>query len=89
MNENQKKTTEEYRSGYDQIFKKKDEIKTTRHNRGSGGVHLIAGFDIEKVLLKAKEIKDSIDPYQSPMIHGPNKNSQGEWVCEVTYYGLD
>lgn len=38
---------------------------------------------------KAQEVKSSIDPYRSPMIYGPNKNSQGEWVVEVRYYGLD
>lgn len=65
------------------------ETKTTRYNRGTGGTYLIAGFDTVEVLKKAKEIKESIDSYQSPMIHGPYKNNQGEWVAEVTYYGLD
>lgn len=65
------------------------ETKTTRYNRGTGGVYLIAGFDVAEVLKKAKEIKDSLDSYSSPMISGPNKNSQGEWVAEVRYYGLD
>jgi hypothetical protein len=41
------------------------------------------------VMRIAKETKDSIDYYCSPMIYGPNKNSQGEWVAEVRYYGLD
>lgn len=38
---------------------------------------------------KAQEVKSSIDYFRSPMIYGPNKNSQGEWVAEVRYYGLD
>lgn len=65
------------------------ETKIKRLNRGTGGIYLISGFNIEEVLLKAKATKDSIDPYRSPLISGPNKNSQGEWVCEVRYYGLD
>lgn len=65
------------------------ETKTKRLNRGTGGVYLISGFDVAEVLKKAKEIKDSLDSYSSPMVYGPNKNSQGEWVAEVRYYGLD
>lgn len=63
--------------------------KTIEHSRGSGGVYLISGFDVVEVLKVAKDTKDSIDPYRSPSIHGPNKNIQGEWVAEVQYYGLD
>lgn len=65
------------------------ETKTKRLNRGTGGVYLISGFDKDEVLRIAKETKDSLDRYSSPMIYGPNKNSQGEWVAEVQYYGLD
>lgn len=65
------------------------ETKTVRLNKGSGGVYLISGFKVDEVLLKAKATKEALDPYRSPIIYGPNKNSQGEWVCEVRYYGLD
>lgn len=65
------------------------ETKIKRLNRGTGGVYLISGFDQEEVMNKAKATKESLDPYRSPLITGPNKNSQGEWVAEVRYYGLD
>jgi|688.fasta_scaffold538067_2 hypothetical protein len=65
------------------------ETKKIRKNLGTGGTYLISGQKQEEVMRIAKETKDSIDYYCSPMIYGPNKNSQGEWVAEVRYYGLD
>ena len=63
--------------------------KTKRYNQGTGGVYLISSFNKDEVMQKAQEVKSSIDYFRSPMIYGPNKNSQGEWVAEVRYYGLD
>ena len=63
--------------------------KVKRYNQGTGGVHLISSFNKDEAMQKAQEVKSSIDTYRSPMIYGPHKNSQGEWVVEVRYYGLD
>lgn len=65
------------------------ETKKIRKNLGTGGTYLISGQKQEEVARIAKETKESIDHYRSPLIYGPYKNSQGEWVAEVKYYGLD
>jgi hypothetical protein len=65
------------------------ETKKIRKNLGTGGTYLISGQSQEQVMKIAQETKDSIDRYRSPVVYGPNKNSQGEWVAEVKYYGLD
>lgn len=65
------------------------ETKKVRKNLGTGGTYLISGQNQEAVMKLANETKESIDPYRSPLIYGPHKNSQGEWVAEVKYYGLD
>lgn len=84
------KDQEQFDNNWDAIFSKKNKpVEVDRRNRGTGGVYLISGFDKEEVMAKAKAIKEETDPYRSPMISGPNKNSQGEWVAEVQYYGLD
>lgn len=88
MNENQKKTTDEFRQGWDNIFGKKSDVKVKLHNKGSGGLLVITGSEQDAVLARAKEEKAKLDYMRSPFISGPYQD-QDQWRCEVTYYGLD
>jgi hypothetical protein len=58
MNENQKKTTEQYRTNYDEIFRPKRRDKDD--GVGVQGIH--NGVDTEKPDTKGKEKDDELPP---------------------------
>jgi hypothetical protein len=65
-----------------------DKFKVTRLNHGSGGIYEILGDSKELVDQKAKELKEGIDYYRSPVITPARRVDTG-WLAEVKYYGLD
>jgi hypothetical protein len=64
--------------------------EVTRRNKGTGGVYTIIGDTLEEVSECAKQVKGEIDPWASPSITlFKVANSKGQYVAEITYYGLD
>lgn len=64
--------------------------EVTRRNKGTGGVYTIIGDTLEEVMECANTVKGEIDPWAMPSITLFNvANSKGQYVAEITYYGLD